>query len=66
MRDIARGHGPRQSLFALGYAGWAPDQLEEEIARGSWFTITPDAALLFDDAIDTKWQRALARGGVEL
>lgn len=66
LRDIALGHGPRQSLFALGYAGWAPDQLEEEIARGSWFTIRPDAALLFDDAIDTKWQRALARGGVDL
>jgi putative transcriptional regulator len=66
LRDIAVGHGPRQSLFALGYAGWAPDQLEGEIAGGSWFTIAPDAALLFDDAIDTKWQRALARGGVEL
>jgi putative transcriptional regulator len=66
LRDIAVGHGPRQSLFALGYAGWAPDQLEGEIAGGSWFTIAPDAALLFDDAIDTKWQRALARGGVDL
>ncbi len=66
LRDIAQGHGPRQSLFALGYAGWAPAQLEEEIAAGSWFTIEPDAALLFDDAIATKWQRALARGGVDL
>jgi putative transcriptional regulator len=66
LRAIALGHGPRHSLFALGYAGWAPDQLEEEIARGSWFTITPDEALLFDDAIDTKWQRAIARGGVDL
>ena len=58
--------GPRHSLFALGYAGWAPDQLEGEIARGSWFTIAPDEALLFDDAIDTKWERALARRGVDL
>ena len=66
LRDIARGSGPRHSLFALGYAGWAPDQLEGEIARGSWFTIAPDEALLFDDAIDTKWERALARRGVDL
>jgi putative transcriptional regulator len=66
LRDIAQGDGPRHSLFALGYAGWAPDQLEGEIARGSWFTIAPDEALLFDDAIDTKWERALARRGVEL
>ena len=66
LRDIAQGHGPRHSLFALGYAGWAPDQLEGEIARGSWFTIEPDEALLFDDAVETKWQRALARRGVDL
>jgi putative transcriptional regulator len=66
LRDIALGHGPRHSLFALGYAGWAPNQLEDEIARGSWFTVAPDEALLFDDAVDTKWQRALARGGVDL
>jgi putative transcriptional regulator len=66
LRDIAQGRGPRHSLFALGYAGWAPDQLENEIARGSWFTIPPDEALLFDDAVETKWQRALARRGVDL
>jgi putative transcriptional regulator len=66
LRDIAQGRGPRHSLFALGYAGWAPDQLENEIARGSWFTIAPDEALLFDDAVETKWQRALARRGVDL
>jgi putative transcriptional regulator len=66
LRDIAQGRGPRHSLFALGYAGWAPQQLENEIARGSWFTIEPDDALLFDDAVETKWQRALARRGIDL
>jgi putative transcriptional regulator len=66
LRDLAQGRGPRHSLFALGYAGWAPHQLENEIARGSWFTIAPDEALLFDDAVETKWQRALARRGFDL
>lgn len=66
LRDTALGHGPRHSLFALGYAGWAPDQLESEIARGSWFTVAADEDLLFDDAIETKWERALARRGVDL
>jgi putative transcriptional regulator len=66
LRDLAHGRGPRHSLFALGYAGWAPHQLENEIARGSWFTIAPDEALLFDDAVETKWQRALARRGFDL
>ena len=64
--DMAHGGGPRHSLFALGYAGWAPNQLENEIARGSWFTIAPDEALLFDDDVDTKWERALARRGIDL
>jgi putative transcriptional regulator len=66
LRDLAQGRGPRHSLFALGYAGWGPNQLENEIARGSWFTIAPDEALLFDDAVDTKWQRALDRRGIDL
>ncbi|HEX5078650.1 MAG TPA: YqgE/AlgH family protein [Geminicoccaceae bacterium] len=63
---MAHGDGPRHSLFALGYAGWAPNQLENEIARGSWFTIAPDEALLFDDDVDSKWERALARRGIDL
>jgi len=66
LRAIALGHGPRHSLLALGYAGWGPDQLEGEIARGSWFTIEPDEALLFDADVDTKWERALARRGLDL
>lgn len=66
LRDIAAGNGPRRSMLALGYAGWGANQLENEIARGSWFTIEPDEALLFDDSFETKWQRALARRGVDL
>jgi putative transcriptional regulator len=66
LRDIARGEGPRRSMVALGYAGWGASQLEREIAQGSWFTIEPDEALLFDDDFESKWERALARRGVDL
>jgi putative transcriptional regulator len=66
LRDMAAGKGPRESLFALGYAGWAPNQLESEIAAGAWAVIDPDEALLFDDQVDSKWQRAIARRGVDL
>ena len=45
---IADGTGPRRFLFALGYAGWSPGQLEAEIERGAWITIPPDEALVFD------------------
>jgi putative transcriptional regulator len=66
LEDIAAGKGPKHSLFALGYAGWGPDQLEGELAAGAWSVVEPDEDLLFDDASETKWQRAWDRRGVDL
>jgi putative transcriptional regulator len=63
---IAAGNGPKRSLFALGYAGWAPGQLEAELVVGAWVVVEPDEALLFDDETDSKWQRALDRQGIDL
>jgi putative transcriptional regulator len=66
LEAIAAGQGPKQSLFALGYAGWAPGQLESELAAGAWHVVAPDAALLFDEQAETKWQRAFDRHGIDL
>jgi putative transcriptional regulator len=66
LQDLAAGKGPKRSLFALGYAGWGPEQLESELAAGAWFVVEPDADLLFDQHPETKWQRAWARRGIEL
>lgn len=66
LEDIAAGEGPSRRLLAVGYAGWAPDQLEQEVAAGAWFTVPADEALLFDERIETKWQRAMARRGIDL
>jgi putative transcriptional regulator len=66
LEDIAAGQGPQRRLLAVGYAGWAPDQLEQEVAAGAWFTVPADEALLFDDRVETKWQRAMQRRGVDL
>ncbi len=66
LRAIAEGHGPGRSLFALGYAGWAPGQLEGEIARDDWFSVPFDLNLVFDDALDTKWDRAFDKRGIDL
>ena len=63
---IARGKGPRQSLFAFGYAGWASDQLEGEIRDGAWITVPADATLLFDVDHARKWERATARLRIRL
>ena len=55
---IAAGKGPRQYLFTLGYAGWAPGQLAAEIAADSWFTIPGDKALIFGRDAERKWRQA--------
>ena len=66
LKAIAEGHGPRHSLFALGYSGWGPGQLEGEIARGDWFSAPADENLIFDDDLKTKWDRASGRAGLKL
>jgi putative transcriptional regulator len=65
LRAIADGRGPRQSLLALGYAGWGPGQLESEIEANGWLNVHADEALVFDGAIETKWERALSKLGVD-
>jgi putative transcriptional regulator len=66
LRAIADGHGPRRTLFALGYSGWAPGQLENEIGRGDWLTVPSDEALVFDEDSEKKWERATARQRINL
>lgn len=66
LEAIASGGGPRRTLFAVGYAGWGPGQLEAELARGSWMTASADESLLFDDDYATKWRRAVARRLLDL
>jgi len=65
LRAIAEGRGPGRALLALGYAGWAPGQLEMEIQANGWLHSPADSGILFDDDIDTKYDRALAQIGVE-
>ena len=61
LRDIGLGKGPNKSLVAFGYAGWAPQQLDDEVARGDWYTVSEDPALVFDDDRAKVWDDALAR-----
>jgi putative transcriptional regulator len=62
LKAIAGGGGPRQGILALGYAGWGPGQLEEEIQRNAWLNVTPDEDLVFGEAADAeKWRSAMAK-----
>jgi len=61
LRDIGNQRGPSKSLIAFGYAGWAPGQLEGELAQGFWFTTPQDAKLVFDNDRDAVWDHAMKR-----
>jgi putative transcriptional regulator len=65
LRDIAVGRGPARSLLALGYAGWGPGQLENEIAMNGWLTTEADQELVFTTKDDAKWAAALKSLGVD-
>jgi putative transcriptional regulator len=56
---IGRGKGPRQSLIIMGYAGWAPGQLEAELKAEAWFVVPADKKLLFGKDPEKKWRQAL-------
>ena len=66
LRAIGKGQGPRQCLFALGYSGWAPGQLDAEIQANGWLCVAADDGIVFDADYDRKWRRALAKLGVDL
>ncbi|MGE5779501.1 MAG: YqgE/AlgH family protein [Hyphomicrobiales bacterium] len=65
LRAIAAGQGPRHHLLALGYAGWGPGQLDGEIRANGWLHVAADEALVFDASLDSKWDRAMAKIGID-
>jgi putative transcriptional regulator len=65
LKAIARGNGPESAVLALGYAGWAPGQLESEIQENGWLHCPADTELIFGADIDGKYGRALRKIGIE-
>ena len=65
LKAIARGQGPDEAIFALGYAGWASGQLEAEIQDNGWMICPMDRKILFDQEFDTKYLRALGSLGID-
>ena len=65
LRAIAEGRGPAHWLVALGYAGWGPGQLDEEMTRHGWFTAAGSPALLFDTATEERWSAAFRAEGID-
>ena len=61
LKAIAAGEGPKECVLALGYAGWAPGQLEDEIQRNAWLNVPADGSLVFRDDTSHTWEAALAK-----
>jgi len=66
LRAIAEGRGPQKALFALGYAGWGPGQIEDELLSNGWIHCEAQKAILFDLGCDDKWRAALATLGADI
>ncbi len=64
LEDIAAARGPRRALLALGYAGWGAGQLDDEIQRNDWLTADATPELVFDMAMDRKWDAGLESLGI--
>lgn len=65
LRAMASGAGPGDAILALGYAGWAPGQLEQEIQRNDWLHCAADSDIIFEVALDSKWEVAVRRIGID-
>jgi len=65
LRAIARGDGPENAVLALGYAGWGAGQLELEMQSNGWLNCPADAELIFKTSVDTRYEMALRRIGIE-
>jgi len=65
LRAIAKGTGPKHAILALGYAGWAPGQLETEIQDNGWLHCDADPDLIFGGDVEEKYTRALRKIGID-
>lgn len=65
LEAVANGNGPPRLLVSIGYAGWSPGQLEEEIGRNGWLTVDADAHVMFDLPIEERYHAAIKLLGID-
>ena len=66
IRKLASGEGPKHSLIALGYVGWAPGQLDAELQKHGWICCKADKQIIFDVPHMIRWQVALNNMGLQV
>ena len=65
LEAVSGGAGPARMLVTLGYSGWGPGQLEDEISRNAWLTVEANPSLIFDTPVDERFVRAFALLGID-
>ena len=65
LKAIAKGSGPDKAILALGYAGWAPGQLEHEIQGNGWLNCPADPDIIFNSDLESKYRSALISLGID-
>ncbi|WP_371188377.1 YqgE/AlgH family protein [Thalassotalea maritima] len=66
LESLGTDKAPQQFLVTLGYAGWGPGQLEQEIKDNSWLITRADKQILFDTPVELRWQKAAEKLGIDL
>lgn len=66
LEAMGQGKAPEHYLLTLGYAGWDPGQLEQELSENSWLTIPADADIIFNTPSPERWKRATAKLGIDV
>jgi putative transcriptional regulator len=65
LEAVAAGEGPSQMLVSIGYSGWSPGQLEDEISRNGWLTVGADPKILFNLPIEERYTAAMRLLGID-
>ena len=65
LEAVARGAGPEKFFVTLGYAGWAPGQLEHEILQNAWLSVPADTSLIFDLPLEARFDAAMHLLGID-
>lgn len=66
LEDIAKGAGPEHFLFLLGYAGWGPGQLENELLDNGWLVVPGNLEVIFNTPAASRWKRAATSVGIDI
>lgn len=65
LEALSSGAGPRRVLITLGYSGWSPGQLEEEIGRNGWLNVAAEPSVIFDTPVEQRYDKALSLLGID-